>query len=313
MEDEVKLDPKFPSKPVIDPAKEAISRSILSLVIFVYFYYTFVSKDWFFIVALVGVLLIHELGHFIAMKAFGYVDVRMFFVPMIGAFVSGNKDRISQRQRTIILLAGPAPGIIIGIVLFYIFKGQHNPDMIVVSFLFMFINVLNLFPIIPLDGGRLIQALFFNKGGVILNFFTLLSAGLMIYFAIHFKSYFILIIPFGLLIGIISNAKLSRIRKMLDDKDIDYNKPYDQLTDKEYWQIRQRIVRNYNLYQSIDPLKFEESKMESRIIKQVKALRINKPTADMSIGLKFGIIIFWVGLIVAPFIVTPILTILNRI
>ena len=43
--------------------------------------------------ALVGVILFHELGHFAGMKLFGYRDVKMFFIPFLGAAVSGRRDR----------------------------------------------------------------------------------------------------------------------------------------------------------------------------------------------------------------------------
>src|SRR5258706_5980780 len=41
------------------------------------------------LLVLVGVLLFHELGHYLGMRAFGYGDVRMFFIPFFGAAVSG--------------------------------------------------------------------------------------------------------------------------------------------------------------------------------------------------------------------------------
>lgn len=41
------------------------------------------------VLPVIGVLLFHELGHYVAMRLFGYRDVRMFFVPFFGAAVSG--------------------------------------------------------------------------------------------------------------------------------------------------------------------------------------------------------------------------------
>jgi len=50
------------------------------------------------------------------MKAFNYSNVKLFVVPLLGAYVSGKKATISQRQMSIIILAGPIPGLIIGFV-----------------------------------------------------------------------------------------------------------------------------------------------------------------------------------------------------
>ena len=69
--------------------------------------------------------MIHELGHFFAMKYFHYKDLGIFFIPLLGAYVSGSKREVSQKQSAIILLAGPLPGIIIGIALYLI--DQNGP------------------------------------------------------------------------------------------------------------------------------------------------------------------------------------------
>ncbi len=71
-------------------------------------------------------MLLHEAGHFFAMKVFGYRDVRMFFVPFLGAFVSGSPYTISQRQRTVTLLAGPVPGILVGIIFLILYYNTGN-------------------------------------------------------------------------------------------------------------------------------------------------------------------------------------------
>ena len=33
---------------------------------------------------LVSVILVHELGHYVAMRAYGYRDVKIFFIPFLG-------------------------------------------------------------------------------------------------------------------------------------------------------------------------------------------------------------------------------------
>ena len=49
----------------------------------------------------------------------------MFFVPLFGAFVSGENDDASEQETVITLLAGPVPGIFIGLILLY-FEKTYN-------------------------------------------------------------------------------------------------------------------------------------------------------------------------------------------
>lgn len=46
---------------------------------------------------LVPVLLFHELGHYVAMRVFGYRNVRMFFIPMFGGGRDAEPSRVVQR------------------------------------------------------------------------------------------------------------------------------------------------------------------------------------------------------------------------
>src|SRR6267143_4595384 len=43
------------------------------------------------VLILTGVLAFHEAGHFVAMRALGYRDVKMFFIPFFGAAVTGRR------------------------------------------------------------------------------------------------------------------------------------------------------------------------------------------------------------------------------
>ena len=86
-----------------------------------------VGQDQFlFLMNLLIVLVIHEMGHFIAMKVFKYQNVRMLFIPLMGAFVQGKKSNYSQKQSLIVLIAGPFPGIIIGNLLFWYANGGRR-------------------------------------------------------------------------------------------------------------------------------------------------------------------------------------------
>ena len=66
------------------------------------------------VLLLLGVLFIHEVGHALAMRFFGYKDLQILFIPFLGAVASGRKENIAAWQEVVVLLAGPVPGIVIG-------------------------------------------------------------------------------------------------------------------------------------------------------------------------------------------------------
>jgi tetratricopeptide (TPR) repeat protein/Zn-dependent protease len=125
-------------------------------------YVTSAGKPW--VVNLLLVLLIHELGHFLAMKAFGYQDVTMFFLPMFGAAVSGRKADASLSQKVWMLLAGPVPGMLVGLVLLVgqiWIPGLKSWDNL--AWMLVSLNLANLLPILPLDGGKIAHLLLFSR------------------------------------------------------------------------------------------------------------------------------------------------------
>jgi Zn-dependent protease len=115
------------------------------------------------IVVLIIVLLIHELGHLAAMKLFGYRDVQMFFIPLLGAAVSGNETSPSGVRRAIVSLCGPVPGIVLGIVCAVLFHASGQRIFMDSARAFLILNTFNLLPFVPLDGGRYIEAILFSR------------------------------------------------------------------------------------------------------------------------------------------------------
>jgi tetratricopeptide (TPR) repeat protein len=116
------------------------------------------------LVSLIGVLFLHEAGHFGAMKLFGYKDTKMFFLPLFGAAVTGQKRDASLSEKVWVLLAGPLPGLILGFGLMLLsqinpaFASCDRPAAILVS-----LNLLNLLPLYPLDGGKIAYHLLFSR------------------------------------------------------------------------------------------------------------------------------------------------------
>lgn len=107
---------------------------------------------------LLGTLAFHEGGHLVAMLAFGYRETRVFFVPFLGAAVTGQGAHATAMQRGVVLLLGPAPGLLAGALL-----ADGDGRSRLVGLFLVVLNAINLLPVIPLDGGQLWNLVLFSR------------------------------------------------------------------------------------------------------------------------------------------------------
>jgi Zn-dependent protease len=115
------------------------------------------------LLGLIFVLLVHELGHYVAMRAFKYRNVQMFFIPFFGAAVTGRNFSVAGYKKAIVSLMGPLPGIAIGVILSLVVLLTSNTALIPCALLFLILNGFNLLPFLPLDGGWFFQTVLFCR------------------------------------------------------------------------------------------------------------------------------------------------------
>jgi Zn-dependent protease len=109
-----------------------------------------------------AIVLFHECGHYLAMRALGYIDATIFFVPFLGGVAAGRKDDATVAQRMIVLLSGPIPGLLLAGAL-AVATPVATPVYLDGLQLLAIINLFNLLPILPLDGGQIAHMLFFAR------------------------------------------------------------------------------------------------------------------------------------------------------
>jgi Zn-dependent protease len=119
--------------------------------------------DWKFMLWIIPILLFHESGHWVAMKLFQYRNLRLFFIPFFGAAVTGRNWNVAGWKKALVSLAGPVPGIALGIVLGLIGLVLHQPQVTHGALLLLFVNGFNLLPLLPLDGGHVLQDTLFCR------------------------------------------------------------------------------------------------------------------------------------------------------
>lgn len=119
--------------------------------------------DWRFTLWLIPVLLFHEAGHWVAMRLFKYRNMRMFFIPFFGAAVTGQNWNVPGWKKALVSLAGPIPGILLGIIIGTASLILSVPWMNKLALILLVLNGLNLLPFLPLDGGHNLHAILFSR------------------------------------------------------------------------------------------------------------------------------------------------------
>jgi len=136
--------------------------------------------DWKFTLWLIPALFFHEGGHWIAMRIFKYRNLRMFFIPMFGAAVMGRNWNVAGWKKALVSLAGPLPGIALGLVIGIAGMITQRNSMIEAAIILIILNGFNLLPILPLDGGHFMQAILFCRNRWLdVGFRVLAIAGLI--------------------------------------------------------------------------------------------------------------------------------------
>ena len=123
------------------------------------------GSDMLYVATIIPILFIHESGHWIAMRAFGYRNLKMLFIPFFGAAVTGKHYNVAGWKKAVVSLAGPAPGIVIAAsLLMAASMGISLPDAWSKALLIaLLVNAFNLLPVLPLDGGWFLNAVLFCR------------------------------------------------------------------------------------------------------------------------------------------------------
>jgi stage IV sporulation protein FB len=261
-----------------------VRKSLVSLAIYGFLFLFIFKTEPIYIAAVLLVLLIHEFGHFFAMKAFNYTNVKLFVLPLLGAYVTGKKTIISQRQMAVVVLAGPVPGIIFGMGLLLFTDHYPNERLDMLGKIFLGLNFFNLLPFMPLDGGRLLETLFINHNHVLRVVFTSISILVLLLLALLLKSPFFLIIPVSMVFDLIMEVKNQKIRTYLIQEKIDYITDYSHLSDRDYWTIRDCIILSFNKrYKGLQAGVHQYSVIEGGLIQHVVAVLKTPIIKDLKI------------------------------
>ncbi len=114
---------------------------------------------WSFAAGFVILLLVHEMGHVFQLRREGIEASAPMFIPFMGAFVAAKSMGDDAGAEARVGLAGPVLGSIACLVPLVIWQVTGNEFWQALAFVGFFLNLFNLLPVLPLDGGRAMAAL----------------------------------------------------------------------------------------------------------------------------------------------------------
>ena len=114
---------------------------------------------WWFALGLVGLLFVHEMGHVLEARRQGLPVSVPVFIPFMGAMITMKEMPHNAWREARLAIAGPIVGSLGALLLYVLGVAYDSHNLKALAFLGFFINLFNLLPVIPLDGGRITAAL----------------------------------------------------------------------------------------------------------------------------------------------------------
>jgi Zn-dependent protease len=121
-------------------------------------FYLWYGGVW-FAVGLIVLLFVHEMGHVIEARRQGLPVSAPMFVPFLGAAITLKENPRDAWHEARLALAGPLLGSLGAAAIYAVGVAEDSNRLKAIAFLGFFINLFNLLPIVPLDGGRVVAAL----------------------------------------------------------------------------------------------------------------------------------------------------------
>jgi Zn-dependent protease len=112
-----------------------------------------------FALGFVVLILVHEMGHVIALRREGIKASAPMFIPFLGAVISARSLGDNAAAEARVGLAGPVLGSIGAAACIPLWHATGNELFRALAFTGFFLNLFNLLPVVPLDGGRAMAAM----------------------------------------------------------------------------------------------------------------------------------------------------------
>lgn len=106
-------------------------------------------------VGFVGLIFFHEMGHFLAARQRGLAVGAPTFIPFVGAWIQLKEQPHDVETEAYVGIAGPVLGTVASLLCYGFGHAKGNELFLALAYSGFFINLFNLLPLSPLDGGRI--------------------------------------------------------------------------------------------------------------------------------------------------------------
>lgn len=110
---------------------------------------------WWYAVGFVLLIFVHEMGHYLAARQRGLAVGAPTFIPFVGAWIELKDLPHDVETEAWVGLAGPLLGSVGALGCYYLYRSTGEALFLALAYAGFFINLFNLIPIAPFDGGRI--------------------------------------------------------------------------------------------------------------------------------------------------------------
>jgi len=126
---------------------------LLSLIVYAFVF------GWRYAAGFIALLFVHEMGHYIAARKRGLDVGAPTFIPFVGAWIELKQLPHDAETEAFVGLGGPLLGSVGALVCYFIARSYDATWLLAVAYAGFFLNLFNLIPLSPFDGGRITAVL----------------------------------------------------------------------------------------------------------------------------------------------------------
>jgi Zn-dependent protease len=161
-------------------------------------------------------IFVHELGHLTGMWIFGYRDLQIFFIPAFGAMTTGVEHHVLPWQRVVMTLLGPLPGLVLSGMLLLTMDISPGSWLFQLLMIALAINYINLLPVVPFDGGVIVETAIAQRFPYISSVLTLISAVVCGALGIYLREAVLIVVAVVLFAVVRPKWRLAKAQKLLE-------------------------------------------------------------------------------------------------
>ncbi len=126
---------------------------LLSVIVYAWIF------GWEYAAGFVALIFVHEMGHYVAARRRGLNVGAPTFIPFVGAWIQLRELPHDAETEAYVGIAGPLAGTLGALVCFYLARNFQSQLLLALAYSGFFLNLFNLIPLAPFDGGRVTAAI----------------------------------------------------------------------------------------------------------------------------------------------------------